>query len=55
MGVLDINFEVDQIAIFQYALWTFKIILTNIPWWLWILIVFAIVVNLFARRISKKR
>ncbi|WP_298202536.1 hypothetical protein [Desulfosporosinus sp.] len=42
-------------AIFQYTLWTYKMIVTNIPWWLWVLIVIAIVVKLFARRVSKKR
>lgn len=52
---MDISFEVDQSAILKYAFWTFKMIVTNIPLWLWMLIFLAIGVNLFARGVSKKR
>jgi len=55
MGVLDISFDIDMAAIFKYTLWTFQTIVTNIPSWFWILIILAVGVNLFARRISKKR
>lgn len=54
MEVLDISFKVDQVAILQWAFWTLKLIVINIPWWLWILIVLAGAITLFAPRAPKK-
>jgi len=50
-GEIDImGFEMDLSLILYYALWTIKVIILGIPWWLWILIILAIVVKFFTSK-----
>ncbi len=53
--MVGISFEIDQAEIFKWAFWTFKMIVSAIPWWAWILIILAVGVDLFVLRIAKRR